>query len=594
MIRLEAVEASVPAAAAGGPPRQILRDLNAEFRPGESHLILGPNGSGKTTLIRLLAGLTTPSSGRVLLDGAPIGWDKNAPSLWPRVAVVFEEPDPQFLTDSVEAEVAFGLESLALPPNEIRERTADSLEAYGLAGFERRAPYTLSAGEKARTLLAAMMAARPRVLLLDQALAHLDPGVRPTLERRLVEAAMSDRYALICMHQDAEALHLSEHLHVLEDGGLVDAARMSPEALLDAKDVPFPLAMRVSALLATRGVWSGPLATHSISLALGLGAGHSCVGAASWEESPPWQGVPMKASASRPPRSSGNPQMVLAFQNVAYAPRGAGARGPLVAGISFELREGEVAALVGASGSGKSTILKIAADLLAPTTGSIHRAEPWAGRGRPTGLALEYPERQLFGRTVEEDVTAVLWVDGVPATERRARGREALEAVGLDPDRFGLRVPMSLSEGEKRRVAIAALLAEPPRALLLDEPTAGLDPAGRRALATVLRTLSARGHAVLLASHDHDFVSAVADRVILLGREGEGPGTVLGEGPATAIWRDPRLLKRAALPAPDFIWAEWALRGAGILGPDQVRDAESLLEVLSRSHADGHATCQPG
>ncbi|HYR69032.1 MAG TPA: ABC transporter ATP-binding protein, partial [Candidatus Dormibacteraeota bacterium] len=143
----------MPGASAHDAPRQILRDATAEFRPGESHLILGPNGSGKTTLIRLLAGFHPPASGRILLDGAPIERGRDAPSLWPRVAVLFEEPDPQFLTDSVEAEIAFGLESLALPPDEIRARTAEVVEVYGLTGFEGRAPQTLSAGERARTLL---------------------------------------------------------------------------------------------------------------------------------------------------------------------------------------------------------------------------------------------------------------------------------------------------------------------------------------------------------------------------------------------------------------------------------------------------------
>ena len=144
VIRLDAVSATVPGASAHDAPRQILRDVTAEFRPGESHLILGPNGSGKTTLIRLLAGFHPPASGRVLLGGAPIERGRDAPSLWPRVAVLFEEPDPQFLTDSVEAEIAFGLESLALPPEEIRARTAEVVEAYGLTGFEGRAPQTLS------------------------------------------------------------------------------------------------------------------------------------------------------------------------------------------------------------------------------------------------------------------------------------------------------------------------------------------------------------------------------------------------------------------------------------------------------------------
>ncbi len=582
MIRLESISASVPGTSAGGERRQILHDLDIEFRAGESHLILGPNGSGKTTLIRVLAGFHRPAAGRVLLDGAPIVRDRDAPSLWPRVAVLFEEPDPQFLTDSVEAEIAFGLESLALPPEEIRSRTAEALESFGLVGFEGRAPHTLSAGEKARTLLAAVMAAHPRVLLLDQSLAHLDPAGRRELERRLVEEARSGRFALIRTHQDADSPHPGERLHLIEGGRLTDASRMPPEAVLAAKDVPFPLAMRASAMLGAHGSWGGPLAMDSASLAGGLAAAGSPGGAAIDGDDRSRRLSTPREAAPGDSRDLGSRVTVLSFHDVTYSQRGASGRGPLVANVTLEVGEHECVALVGVSGSGKSTLLKLAAGLMDPTSGSIHRAANANGGGRPTALALEYPERQLFGRTVEEDVTATLWVDGVPAAERRTRAREAMEAVGLDPDRFASRVPLTLSEGEKRRVALASLLAEPPRALLLDEPTAGLDPEGRRAFAGVVRGLCARGHAILLASHDLDFVSAVADRIAVLGRDREGPGRVLTQGPPASIWSDSSLLERAALPAPEHLFAERALRHAGWIGPEPMSDAESLLATLEK------------
>jgi energy-coupling factor transporter ATP-binding protein EcfA2 len=577
VIRLDSVSASVPGAAPHDEPRRILHDLNIEFRQGESHLILGPNGSGKTTLIRLLAGIHPPASGRVLLDGEPISRDRSAPSLWPRVAVLFEEPDPQFLTDTVEAEIAFGLESLALPPDEIRARTTQALGSFGLTGFEGRAPHTLSAGEKARTLLAAMMAAKPRVLLLDQSLAHLDPGSRRGLERRLVEEARSGRFALIRTHQDADSPFPSERLHVIEGGRLVEATRMSPQAVLDATNVPLPLTMRVSALLSMHGMWSGPLAIDSASLKEGLAAAAPRAGASLGGDDSPEAPAAGRPTPPTSERDSNAREAILEFRSVAYSPRGPDGRGPLIADVTLRLCRGEVAALIGASGSGKSTLLKLAAGLLAPTAGSIHYAEAGAERGRRVALALEYPERQLFGRTVEEDVTAILWVDGVPEAERRTRGREAMELVGLGHDRFASRVPLTLSEGEKRRVALASLLVDPPRALLLDEPTAGLDPEGRRGLARVIRGLSGRGHTVLIASHDLDFVSAVADRIVVLGRHAQEPGRILGEGPPPAIWHP------AYLPGPDFTLVEGVLRRAGLSASEPARDAESLLDLLAQS-----------
>ncbi|HMI32089.1 MAG TPA: AAA family ATPase, partial [Candidatus Limnocylindrales bacterium] len=168
---------------------------------------------------------------------------------------------------------------------------------------------------------------------------------------------------------------------------------------------------------------------------------------------------------------------------------------------------------------------------------------------------------------------------GIPAEERVRSARRAMAEMGLDPDRFAERFPPSLSEGEKRRAALAGVLVEPPQILLLDEPTAGLDPEGRRALGDVLRALRERGRTVLFASHDLGFVAAIADRVVVLGRGGT---SVIGEGTPMEIWRDQRVLDRAGIPEPDFLRLERALGAAGLLAATPVRDEESLLESLAR------------
>jgi energy-coupling factor transport system ATP-binding protein len=269
------------------------------------------------------------------------------------------------------------------------------------------------------------------------------------------------------------------------------------------------------------------------------------------------------------------------MDGVAWSPAGPRAA-PVVERIGLEIASGEIVAVIGRSGTGKSTVLRLAAGLLDPTRGSIHRELSAVPRVRPVALALEYPERQLFGRTVLEDVQALLWVEGIPAEERVRSARRAMAEVGLDPDQFSARYPVSLSEGEKRRAALAGVLIEPPQLLLLDEPTAGLDPEGRRALAAVLGALRERGRTVLLASHDLAFVASVADRVIVLGREEGTPGRVLARGAAALVLRDDPVLQGAGLPTPDFVRLERVLGAAGLLAALPVRDETSLLDALAR------------
>ena len=577
MIRLEGAAYAAPPSPAGGAARTLVGPLDLVVSSGSSHLLLGRNGSGKTALIRILAGLAAPSAGRFLLGDEEIRVGPEGRSLWPEVGALFEEPDPQFLSDTVEGEIAFGLESLGISPREVRERTASALAEFGLAALGDRAPQSLSAGEKARTLLAAALVAAPRCLLLDQSLAHLDPGSRRELERRVVVEAMACCRAVIRTHQEAEPPFPGETLHVLEGGTFKPASQLTPRAVLEGAGVPFPLALRVSALLAIEGRWSGPLAADADQVErVMLGAGGVAPAGA-----PEPDGRPAPVGPRGP--------AALTMRGVGWS--AAGRRGaPLLSGLDLEICRGEIVALIGRSGSGKTTMLKLAAGLVDPTEGTVHLERPSVPRVRPVALALEYPERQLFGRTLLEDVAALLWVEGVPAEERVRSARRAMADVGLDPDRFADRFPVSLSEGEKRRAALAGVIVEPPEILLLDEPTAGLDPEGRRALAQVMNRLRERGRTVLLASHDLGFVAAVASRVIVLTRgEGEAPSTVV-QGATADVLRDDRLLTRAGIPEPDFVRLERALRPAGLLGPQVIRDEGSLLEAVARGAAAARPT----
>jgi len=572
VIRLTAVAASPRGASRQAKPAVGPIDLAIER--GGRHLILGANGAGKTTLLRLMAGLVPARAGHVTwswIEGAAEG-----ATLWPHVAALFETPDPQFLADTVRADVAFGLEGLGLPVVEIRERVEETLASFGVTGFAARDPRTLSAGEKARALLAAALAARPSCLLLDQTLAHLDPGSRRALEGRLARDAESGAFALVRTHQEAEAPFPGERLHVLERGLLCDASELSAGGVRAARSLPLPLALRVSAALARRGVWRGPLASDTPDLLAELAA----VPVASMDGS---TGASGRGAALRTPRRAGSPrEAAFSLQSVSWAPAGAL---PIFELFDLEGSRGEIVAVVGRSGSGKSSLLRLLGGLETPREGVAWRAESRVGESSAAALAMEYPERQLIGRTVLEDVGMALWVRGTPRAERERMAVRAMTAVGISHERFAARVPATLSEGEKRRVALAGLLAEPARLLLLDEPTAGLDPEGRRTLREALDALRARERTIVLASHDLDFVHAVADRVVLLARDEGGSARVVGDGPPAEIFRDSAALDEAGIPAPDVVILEDALRAAGLLGAGAApaRDADTLVDLAERA-----------
>src|SRR2546428_2074044 len=315
MIHLEGISyTAVPPG--GGAGRPLLGPVDFTASPGSSHLLLGPNGSGKTTLIRILAGLKAPTAGRYLLDGLEVRAGSEGRSLWPDVAALFEEPDPQFLSDTVEAEVAFGLESLGLPPAEVRDRTSRALEDFGLTRLWGRAPHSLSAGEKARTLLAAALAGRPRCLLLDQALAHLDPGSRRELEAKLTREAIAGGRVVVRTHQESDPPFPGETLHVIEEGALRSLSSLTPRSVIDGARVPYPLALRVSALLATAGRWPGPLAADVEQV-------ERAVGPARGEADAARAGAGGAGAGARPAPSGRRNPATIAMKGVAWAPPGA-------------------------------------------------------------------------------------------------------------------------------------------------------------------------------------------------------------------------------------------------------------------------------
>ena len=543
------------------PP--ALRGVDLVVAPGELLTVVGGNGSGKSTLARLCNGLLIPEQGEVAVGGLSTAEAESSWTIRSRVGLLFQNPEDQIVGASVEDDVAFGLENVGTPRDEMRRRVAEVLEVVGLKGEERTEPHLLSGGQKQRLALAGVLVLEPSVLVLDEPTSMLDPAGRSEVMasvRRLADRGVA--VVLITQHMD-EAV-AGDRLMALDDGRVCYLGPPRGFFVLGVSD-GFPLGVPPALGLAREVLGGGPdspVTEDELVDVLrrireaGPGSPESGVAAVEPESAP--------TSEARTAGAEGAPPVAPAvrFQGVSFAyNRGTFLQRAALSDVDVTVTPGLVTAVVGATASGKSTFLQLAAALLRPDSGLAE----YFGAGRPypgqVGMVFQRPETQLFKSTVWEDVAVAPRLRGLSGTDLEKRVETALRTVGLDPGEFGPRSPHGLSLGEQRRVALAGVISLDPRLLVLDEPAAGLDPLARERLMNRLvewvgrtRTPEAeRGstdeaggtRTLLFSSHDIDEVARRADRVIVL----DG-GSVVAEGPAAEVLCDVELLTAARLLPP--------------------------------------------
>jgi energy-coupling factor transport system ATP-binding protein len=410
-----------------GGARPGVADVDLRLGEGECVWLGGPSGAGKTTLLRAIAGVLPAAGdrrGEIRVAGE-------------RPALLFQNVETQLLCTTVADEVGFGLELRGIAVPERERRAAAALDALGLAGFLRRPVGDLSAGEKQRVVLAALLALAPGLLLLDEPSSQLDPPGRARLVARLGDLKRRGHTILLADHVFEPYAELADRCVHLKEGRLAPGARV-PEPSVSGKVLP--------------------------SAAIGEAA--------------------------------------LAIDGLVVRD---GAGRELLRDVSLRVAAGERIHVHGPNGSGKTTLLRVAAGLIRPTRGRVHVAgqRPRAGGallGR-VGMLFQNPERNLFERSVGEEVAFALRRMGWSGRRIEARIGEVLDCCGLA--RLRERSPLRLSFGEQHRVALASVLAPAPRVLLLDEPFAGLDLESRHLLLEMLaREQRRRAMAVVVASHD--------------------------------------------------------------------------------------------
>ncbi len=478
--------------------RAVLDGVDLVVHEGELVVVTGPTGSGKSTLLGVLTGLVPRFSGgtltgQVLLDGVDVV--RTPPRERAHViGYVGQDPAAGFVTDTVEEELAYGMEQLGLPADTMRRRVEETLDLLGIAGLRGRDLRRLSGGEQQRVAIGSVLTMHPRLLVLDEPTSALDPtgaeDVLATLTRLVHDLGVS---VVLAEHRLERVVPFADVLVSLPGDGSLRSG--TPAALLVDSPVAPPL------------------------VELGRAAG--------------WQPLPLTVRDARRRASELLTKLGPAPGDEATAGAADGgveARGVTVThgrtlavhDVSLALRPGTVTALMGRNGSGKSTLL------WALQGGARRRAGSVSVAGRDPALLDDAERRQLVG-LVPQSASDLLYLETV-AEELAASGATAEDLERLVPGIPLGEHPRDLSEGQRLALALTVVLATAPGVLLLDEPTRGLDYAVKHALAITLRELAADGRAVLVATHDVEFVAQVADLVVVLA-----DGEVVSSGPVRRV-----------------------------------------------------------
>ncbi len=509
-----------------------LQGLNFSVEEGEFVAVLGHNGSGKSTLARLTDGLLTPSEGKIRVFGVDVTDPKNVFEARKRVGIVFQNPDNQTVASIVEDDVAFGPENVGVPREEIGERIDFALKAVGMEKYRHATTTRLSGGQKQRVAIAGVLALKPKVMILDEATAMLDPvGRREVMEivKRLNE---EEKITVLLITHFAEEAMLADRAVVMNRGKIVMEGKpfevLLREKELSSYGLALPYPVRLCRLLAENGL---PVADGIEPSAVAENIACALKSASAVRE--------LDIDENRVAISDEESGRVFA-DGLSYTYNPASPfETHALNGVSLEIKTGEFFGILGQTGSGKSTFVQHLNALIKlpsaekkykpnkknPQTAKLSvagydltdKTTDFRALRRRVGMVFQYPEYQLFAETVFEDVAFGLKnfsESALSESEVEAAVREAIETVGLRFEEVRNRSPFELSGGQKRRVAIAGVIVTKPQILVLDEPAAGLDPLGKKEIMELLHKLHKEWcKTVIVVSHDMDELAENCSRV---------------------------------------------------------------------------------
>ncbi|WP_395571621.1 ABC transporter ATP-binding protein [Streptomyces sp. BK79] len=563
MIRFEDVSVTYDGAA-----EPTVRGIDFEVPEGELVLLAGPSGVGKSTVLGAVSGLVPhftggTLSGRVTVAGRDTRTHKPR-ELADVVGTVGQDPLAHFVTDTVEDELAYGMESLGLAPDVMRRRVEETLDLLGLSGLRARPIATLSGGQRQRVAIGSVLTPHPQVLVLDEPTSALDPAaaeeVLAVLQRLVHDLGTT---VLLAEHRLERVVQYADQVVLLPAPG--EAPVLGAPADVMAVSPVYPPVVGLGRLAG----WSPLPLTVRDARRRAAGLRDRLADRPVPDHTPPPATLPAPpalrpATARRwrrgkSPAPTGSAPTPYAAEVRSLAVRRDRVRA--LRGVDLTVSPGETIALMGRNGAGKSTLLSALVGLVEPSAGSVRAGDAVPHRTSPrdlvrrVGLVPQEPRDLLYADTVAAECRAADHdAEAAPGT-CRALLTELLPGVADDAH------PRDLSEGQRLTLALSVVLTARPPLLLLDEPTRGLDYAAKARLTGVLRGLAAEGHAIVLATHDVELAAELAHRVVLLAE-----GEVIADGPAADV----------VVASPSF-----APQVAKVLAPGMWLTVAQVREALS-------------
>ena len=497
-------------------PRLALDGISVTIEKGSYTAILGSNGSGKSTLAKIIDILEVPDSGKVVIFGKDASDDNLFWDIRAHCCCVFQNPDNQIVGTIVEEDVAFGPENLGVPNPELRERVDQALKDVGLYEYRHRETTALSGGQKQKLAIAGALAMQPDILILDEATAMLDPSSRDDFLTLVEKMRVEKGLTLITITHDMTEALRCDKLVIVNKGKAVMEGRPEEIFLSDnlwdyglKRPVKFNFAFEIAKL------------TGSTLTKEDLRSDESLIAALTAMLKKPGIKAP---EISENKKTQAEKDIIMSVKGLSYTYDGNDAKA--IEDINLDIRRGEVLGIVGESGCGKTTLISHMNAIFRPSVGDIiihtkdgdlscrNKKDTMKIR-QNVGLVFQYPEYQLFEETVFKDICYGLKKMGIEKAKMHKMAYDAALMVGLSNDEVNSS-PFELSGGQKRRAAMAGVLAMQPGILVLDEPASGLDPRGRQEMFAIIKKLRDSGTTIILVSHNMDEAAVNCDRICLI------------------------------------------------------------------------------